>query len=315
MRLSLAFLIATLSTAVSLQAVPFTQGQVFASGTLGRIFVYNPDGTLVQTLNTTTNAQEVTGGAFDSNGNFFVTNFTTGQLSRFDASGNLVSANILSSTFNSLESIVFNRSGEMLVGRADGDADVRLINTGGNILTQYNVAIGDRGSDWVDLASDQRTLYYTSEGSVVYRYDLVTGTQLSNFATGLPRPLFALRLLSDGGVLVASGAGSVFRLNSSGVITQTYTIGGTLFGLNLDPDGTSFWTANISTGDIYRYDIGSGAQLNTFRAPSGVTGLAVFGEITQGGPQPVDTVPEPGTVFLTAVGLAVSVLIRQKMQG
>ena len=252
------------------------------------------------------------GVAFDGAGNFYVTNFSTGQLSLFDNNGLLVNSNILSSTFTSIESISFNNAGQMLVGRADGDEDVRLVGTNGTIFDQYNVATGDRGSDWVDLAADQKTLYYTSEGSIVYRYDLATKTQLPNFATGLTRPLFALRLLSDGGLLVASGGGLVYRFNAAGAVVDTYNIGGFLFALNLDPDGTSFWTANINSGQIYRYDIATGALINTFTAATPITGLAVFGEITQGGPQ--SGVPEPSTFALSALGVALLVWRRQRSQ-
>jgi hypothetical protein len=63
---------------------------------------------------------------------------------------------------------------------------------------------------------------------------------------------------------------------------------------NLDPDGTSFWTAGYSTGNIYRIDIATGALITSFNGgklgPS-LAGLAIIGEITVGGP-PLFVIPE-----------------------
>ncbi|MDX1670055.1 MAG: hypothetical protein R3194_11600, partial [Limnobacter sp.] len=38
--------------------------------------------------------------------------------------------------------------------------------------SQFDVATDDRGSDWIDLAADQCTMYYTSEGTLVKRFDV-----------------------------------------------------------------------------------------------------------------------------------------------
>ena len=103
----------------------------------------------------------------------------------------------------------------------------------------------------------------------------------------------------NGEVMVAC-ANLVYRLDNTGAVMQTYpksgfvTPGGgtgepsTLFALNLDPDGTSFWTAGYTTGNVYRIDISSGAQLTTFTAAPNVlstAGLAVFGELTAAAPK------------------------------
>jgi len=120
---------------------------------------------------------------------------------------------------------------------------------------------------------------------------------------------FAIRLLADGGALVAHSS-NVLRLNSSGAVTQTCTIpgGSALFALNLDPDGTSFWTANInSTGTVFHVRISDCAVLNQFNPSPFVdtAGLSIFGEITQGGPGPdLGAVPEPGTLLLLGTSLA-----------
>jgi hypothetical protein len=127
---------------------------------------------------------------------------------------------------------------------------------------------------------------------------------LANFnAIDAGSNMFALRILSDGGVLVAHTA-NVLRYDNTGTLVQTYAVAGhvgTLFALNIDPDGTSFWTGDLG-GDnkVFRVDIATGAILTSFNTvqvgDNTLGGLTVFGEITQGG----GTVPEPGSIILFA---------------
>ena len=293
-------------------ALTFTLGDVFVSVGSGQVKEFTPTGTLVQTLNTTTGSSEVTGSAFDAFGNLYVTGFQTSTLSKFNNDGTLASANFIAGNNPSNnESIVFDQAGNFYVGGAGGN-QIRKFDSSGALLNSFTVAVGPRGTDWIDLAADQRTLFYTSEGGIVRRFDTVTNTQLTDFAS-FGGTSYALRLLSDGGALVAH-TGNVVRLNSSGGVVQTCTVpGGTaLFALNLDPDGTSFWTANInSTGTVFHVRISDCAVLNQFD-PSPLVdtaGLSVFGEITQGGPGPLNPVPEPTTMLLlgsTLTGLGIA---------
>jgi hypothetical protein len=115
---------------------------------------------------------------------------------------------------------------------------------------------------------------------------VVSDTPLSNFATGLGDRAFALRIRPNGEVLLANG-GNILRLDANGNVIQNYDQTGenSWFALNLDPDGTSFWSADFGTGNVYRFDIATGNVLRMFNsgAPGNTFGLAVFGEITVGG--------------------------------
>lgn len=300
------------AVAVPAVAAPVTTGNPVVSIGNGQAREFTPDGAVVQTLDGGSGSNETTGSVFDGAGNFYLTNFQDNSISKFDPNGNLVG--LFGSGYSSPESILVDQSGNFYVGQA-GLGQIKKLDGAGNELDSYTVETELRGADWIDLAADQKTIYYTSEGRTVKRFDVSTETQLADFATGLPGGSFALRILPDGGVLVASSS-EVVRLDSSGTIIQSYTAPGDsgLFALNLAPDGTSFYTANINAlggGDnVYRFDIASGALLNQFDADPNTTvaGLSVKGERTAGGPPPV--IPEaPSAALLFIVGLTSAVVL------
>jgi len=277
---------------------PYAVGQVFVGAGDGKVKIFQPDGTLVDTLDTTTGAPEITGMAFDAAGNLYVTSFAASTISKFDNAGNLIAGNYITGINSHAESISFDAAGNMYVGVADGDADVRKYDASGNLITQFDVATGDRGSDWIDLAADQCTLYYSSEGPDIFRYNVCTSTQLAPLvANGLPEPCYALRVLSDGGAIIACSSKAV-RVDASGNITKQYTdpSANNLFAMNLDADGVTFWTANFG-GEVFRFNIETGALVSSFNSAPfvDVAGLAVFGERRAatggggGGPRPTAT--------------------------
>lgn len=283
-------------------------GDVFASIGSGLVRVYDgTTGAALMDLNA--GSGFTTGGAFDAAGNFYVTNFSESRIYVFDQTGAAVT-NWATGDFQP-ESIVFNIAGDMYVGHAQGTRDIRKFDTDGNLLDTYNVATSVVGSDWIDLSVDQTTMFYTSEGSEIFRYDLATKTQLALFASGLPGGnAFALRLLGAGdgsdGLLVADRA-AIYRLDGGGNIIQSYDVAGhdAWFALNLDPDGTSFWSGDFGNGQLHKFDIATGAVLMSIAtAPSQLFGVAVFGEITAGGGGGgVGVVPEPISLILLGTGL------------
>ncbi len=281
----------------SVSAAPLTVGHVLAGAGNGTIKEFTPTGTLVQTLVKGTANPEDTGMCFKANGNLLATNFAAQSMSEFSAAtGALVG--LFGSGFNAdPESCAVDSAGNVYVGQADGSGDVLKFTSAGAPAGSFNVATGDRGSDWIDLAADQHTLFYTSEGDTIFRYDLATSTQLPNFAILPSEPCYALRIRPNGEVLAAC-ANAIYRLNAAGALIQTYTVPGQvgqLFALNLDPDNTSFWTADITFGGtIWHVDLATGAILGSFQpnASVDVAGLAVVGEIR--------VAQQPPTCMLTA---------------
>lgn len=261
----------------------FNRGDVFVAVEDGKVQWRDKNGVLVATLDTGRPGTFTTGMAFDSLNRLYVTNFSDQSVQVFDSSGNLL-GNFGSGYDADPESILFDANVNAYVGQANGTGDILKFDAAGNPLTAFDVAREARGSDWIDLDSDQCTMFYTSEGFLVKRFDVCNNTQLPDFATLPNSPAFALRILPDGGVLVADSA-EIVRLNAAGAVIQTYDAPGedNWFALNLDPDGTSFWSADFSTANVYKFDIASGNILLSFNTGTGadtVFGLAINGEIT-----------------------------------
>lgn len=282
-------------------STPYHSGDIFAGIGSGKIAQYSSSGVLLNTLDTTTNSYEQTGMCFDSTGNLYATDFTVAKGSKFDNNGNLLKASWGGPFSTHPESCVLDNAGNIYVGEVDGANQILKFNQTGTLLASYSPNSEARGLDWIDLAADQCTMYYTSEGNFVHRFNVCTNTQLSDFSTALSGPCYANRILSNGEVLVAC-TNQVYRLDTTGAIAHTYPLppGETsiLFAMNINPDGKSFWTAGYETGNIYHIDVATGTILGQFNAPHtfSVAGLTVFGEQTVGC-EP--NCPKPVTVSTT----------------
>jgi hypothetical protein len=295
---------ACLLAAQPASAAQYALGDVFAGVGNGQIKQFSPTGTLKDTLDTTSGSTEDSGMCFDASGNLYSTNFQASDMTKFDDAGNVLDYPFGSGFNAHPESCVRDASGHIFVGQADGTGDILEFSTSGNALDSFDPATEDRGTDWIDLGADQCTIYYTSEGTSVKRFNVCTDTQLSDFATGLPGPFaFALRVLPNGGALVAN-SDRVVRLDSSGSVVKNYLgsdygydSSALLFALNLDPDGKTFWTADLFTGVITRIDIATGDQVKQFDGSpnTSVAGLAVFGEQTCGGGGTLTLAPTTAT--------------------
>ncbi len=290
----------------------FQTGDIFAAVNSGNINRYDSTGTFLETLNIGSSGY-TTGMAFDASGNLYATGFSASRVAKFDTNGTLLNSNYLTTGLSTPESIVFDNSGNIYVGNLG--SGIQKYDMSGNYVGNV---IGNR-VDWFDLTADQSTFYYGQEGTAVKTVSNgIPGTPGADFATGLQNA-FAMRVLADNGLLVAD-RGDVKRFDSSGTLIQTYDVAGVdgWFALNLDPDATSFWSGSYSNDTLYKFDILAGNLLQTISttgSSSNLYGVAVFGEITAGGPGPGHVVPEPSTFLLLGgglVGLAFTVRRRRK---
>ena len=243
-------------------------GDVFAAIGGGQYKVFDNNGNLKETISDGLSGF-TTGCAFNPGlTKLYTTNFSNTKVVVHDDN---FPHNILQTIDTNLtspgghtESIVFDAAGNFYVGHPDGNDLIHKYDAAGNLLTTFSVAVDARGTDWIDLAADQSTLFYTSEGRAIQRYDTSSNTQLTNFAT-LPGAgnAFTLCLLppgdGSGGLLVADNS-NVKRLDGSGTVIQTYDVTGVggWFALNLDPDGTSFWAGSFGNSAFYKFDIATG---------------------------------------------------------
>lgn len=200
----------------------YVTGDVFAGLSNGTIAQFDGNGTAKRSLSTGGTSYE-TGMCFDGAGNLYSTNFGTRNMTKFDNVGTQVSFPWAGTALDaaSPESCVVDNHQHVYVGSVDSGS-LKEFDVNGTLLKTFAPATEDRGLDWIDLSGDQCTMLYTSEGSGVKAFDVCTNTQLADFATNLPAPCFAIRILKDGRVAVAC-ASEVVLLDKSGKATTTYT--------------------------------------------------------------------------------------------
>ncbi len=294
-------------------AADWAQGDAVVAVGNGSYKVYSNSGAFKETLSDGFGGL-TTGCAFDAAGDLYTTNFTNNVVVKYsEVPPHLVllsfsTAGVTPPTDTANESLLFDAAGNLYVSHADGDpvstgTAVHKYTAAGTLLQEFNVVTERRGSDWLELAANQTTLFYTSEGRRIRRYDVAASVQLPDFvflSGGLfsGNVAYAFRLLppgDGGGGLLVADAAEIKRLNGSGVVVQTYDAAGedNWFALNLDPNGTSFWSGDLTTGQFYRFNIATGAieagPIST-GAPSGTFGgICVRGELTVSRPTPTVT--------------------------
>ncbi|HLK34500.1 MAG TPA: PKD domain-containing protein [Terriglobales bacterium] len=269
---------------------------VFVGINNGEVKEFGKDGSPLATLNTNAGGS-TTGMGFDQFANLYVTDFTANGVTRF--SGQTPAA--FGAGYNCKpESIVFDAAGNAYVGETGCSHAIVKLDPYGTITAVYQPAVEQQGTDWIDLGSDQCTIYYTSQGTSVLRYNACTRQQLAPLTSQLQEGL-AVRILPDGGVVVAN-LQNILRFDGGGKQVQSYDAPdeNCWSALALDGDGKSFWASDYCTSDIVRFDLNSGAQLSKFNA--GVPTNSVFGVQTFVPPQTTPAgalLASPGTASVT----------------
>jgi|GEM_PF-1215339 len=239
----------------------------------GQVQQFSRSGNKQATLNSNQGGS-ITGMAFDSAENLYTTDFTADTVSKFDGSD--TPKGTYGSGYNCKpESIVFDPAGNGYVGETGCSHAILKFDAYGNLMAAYSVTTEQEGSDWIDLASDGCTIFYTSQGSSVLRYNACARQQMPSFATGLNTAL-AVKILPDQTVLVADKQ-DIVRFDSQGRKIMTYTASGEncWVSLALDSDKASFWAADYCSSDVVQFNINSGNEVSKFN--SGTPANSVYG--------------------------------------
>jgi streptogramin lyase len=175
--------------------------------------------------------------------------------------------------------VLVDRAGNVYVSESQCLGRILKFDSSGTLVQRFYVNSDYIGAWWMDLAPDGCTLYYTSSGQNIQRYDVCADIQLPNFnTTPLSNSPYAgalgLRILPDGSVLLADRE-NIQRLDSSGNVFAIYPASpdNGFAAIALDPDGQTFWATDTVGSMLYHIDIAQGTNLGTFQtsaAPKGV---------------------------------------------
>jgi hypothetical protein len=290
---------------------PYQRGELFVGADNGRVLIYSPDGDLVHQISHPSSQWGTSVGlAFDAEGNLYQARWTAGSVAKYDHGGNVVAEDFITG-LEFPQSLAFDAAGHLYVGEGGGAGDILKYAADGTLLARYDVAVELSGADAIDLAADQCTMFYTSAGASLKRFDVCTNQQLPDFATDLGY-CFEFRLLPDGGALLPCYT-SVVRLDASGAVVSTYydeAYG--VISVALSADGGSFWTATQGfPSEVLHFNLASGARLTPLELPESpmeLLSLAVFGEpraaLTSGTPAPTATATMTPTATRTPTATA-----------
>lgn len=256
------------SVTVNPETAGFTSGDLLVGVGNGQVAQYDSAGNLVSTLDTGTGSSEETGGCFAPTGEYYQTNFADQSISKFAADGSLENSR-WATVSGSPESCLAGADGTVYVGVVDPGTLVQF-SSDGTVVNTFSPNVESRGVDWLSWGSDSCTVRYTSEGTIVFQFDVCNGTQLADFTDGLPGDCFENAPLSDG-LLVACDL-SIIRLDNNGNVTQTYTSPSSagLFALTAQPGASAFWVAdyNGSASTVYEIDLSGGTTITSFTPAS-----------------------------------------------
>jgi Domain of unknown function DUF11 len=273
----------------------FSSGDVLVGVGSNTVQWRHSDGGLDSThprLTTPISSPSTTGMAFDLADNLYVTGYTSNAISRFDPFG--TANGTFGGGFNSHpESISFDTFGHAFVGQEGGNRDIVEFDAAGALSASHNAQIRPKGTDRVDVGPDQCTIYYTSQGQAVRRFNTCTGQQAPALISNLPgSEAFDVKVLTssdpaiDGDVLVADTQ-TIVRVDGAtgAVLPPQFDAAGqncwTALAIATTP--TRFWAGDRCTSNLYQFDLEGGSPVLgpiPMGARTSIQGLAVNGGLT-----------------------------------
>jgi sugar lactone lactonase YvrE len=234
--------------------------------------------------------------AIDSNGNLLVAYEWPDDHSNGNVVGVYSPDGTFAGTFGSGYNcqplgVLVDAGGNVYVSERQCLGRILQFDASGTLLQTFYVNSDYVGAWWMDLAPDGCTMYYTSDGRDIQRYNICTSTQLPNLNNiPLAGPAWSgvlgLRILPDGSVLVADHY-NIQRLDSSGnVIGMYYAFPDNgLAAVALDPDGQTFWATDTTGSMLLHIDVSQGSILGTFPTSASPKGVIIVPPISPPGQQ------------------------------
>lgn len=222
--------------------------------------------------------QPAGGAQLDGDGDLYIANETADTVLRYDTTLAFVDEYDVTPG-ETPHATVFNESGRLFVGNVgDGGASgcgdqgtgagsatsiaVRTFQSDGTPVGSHAVTADFGGSNAIDLAADQDTLYYSSIGPRIRTVSLVSAVPGLFVNLGGDAQIRGLRILPDGGLLAAiidditlypaTNTSYIGRFASSGLLVETYSIAGQVdWGtVTITSEGLSFYSANTATSGV-----------------------------------------------------------------
>jgi sugar lactone lactonase YvrE len=312
--LGLFFLLATAPVA---SASGFSPGNILVALANGTVEVRGSDGTL-QSIISGPFTGHAKGMAIDSNGNLLVAYYWPDDHSNGNTVGIYNPDGTFAGTFGRGYNcdplgVLVDAAGNVYVSESQCLGRILQFDPSGNLLQTFYVNTDYVGAWWMDLAADGCTLYYTSDGPHIQRYNLCTNTQLSNLNSAPLSNLsyagaLGVRILPDATVLAADHH-NIQRLDPNGNVVGLYygSPNNGLAAIALDPDGQTFWATDTAGSMLLHIDISQGSVLGTFPTSAAAKGVIIVPPPKPSTPLVVtglafnSTVVSPGSSYLSVV--------------
>jgi hypothetical protein len=229
----------------------------------GKYLSFDSTGSQIQTIDSGTNS-ESTGTCAFGNGQMYALGWDSRSIVEMSAE---VSPRVLRSVVGPWwlpESMVVASNGDIWLATGEPDHALYKVNPDDlKPIENLDPQLDGRGV-WLALSSDQHTMFYTAEGHTVKRFDIVTKTQLPDFAT-LPDSTraYQMAILAPGdgsnGVVVAA-KDFVYQLDAQGQIVNRFTIENdpNWIGVLVDPTGSSVWGVDQQRNRLVRWSLANG---------------------------------------------------------